>query len=399
MFKLEWVVERLTKLCFVNSNEAKRTVVYELAKRLVNGGNHEITIVQPTRGSGLGDQFSSQWIDGLEIMFFPTFFLRSISYNIPLLHKEIKALMKLFHDKKYDIIQASTYYYPTSIAPIIVKRKCEIPIILTSSVLPGYSWFYGKRFVDAVAKMYTFSIGKKILNSYDRIVLLHSRGLEEVERFGVSKERLCVVPNGVDVEIFSRSSDIDQLRAKLSLNNDEKILLFVGRLAKVKRVEILIALTKSLIKEGFRLKTILVGDGPDRKLYERLARPIKNNVIFIGQVPHTEIAKYYSMADVFVLPSLSEGLPQVLLEASATGKPCVATRVNGTSDIIMHGKTGYLVERWNTEAYHDYVKVLLEDDQLSKKMGSMAVQFVKENFSWDVVIDKYEKIYENITNS
>jgi len=265
--------------------------------------------------------------------------------------------------------------------------------------LPGYSWFYGNRFVDAIAKMYTFSIGKKILNSYDRVVFLYSRALEEVENLGVSKERSCVIPNGVDMKIFSRSSDIDQLRAKLSLKNDEKILLFVGRLAKVKRVEVLIALTKSLIKEGFRLKTLLVGDGPDRRLYEKLARPIKNNVIFIGQVPHTEVAKYYSLADVFVLPSLSEGLPQVLLEASATGKPCVATSVNGTSDIIVHGKTGYLVERWNIDAYHDYVKVLLEDEQLSKKMGSMAVQFVKENFSWDVVMDKYEKVYENITNS
>jgi glycosyltransferase involved in cell wall biosynthesis len=380
----------------VNPNRAQRTVVYELAKHLVNRGNHEITIVQPTHGSGLGDQFHSQRIDGLEVMFFPTFFLRSISYNIPLLHKEIKVLMKLFHDKKYDIIQACAYFYPTSFAPIIVKRKCKIPIVLTSDVLPGYSWFYGKRFVDAIAKMYTFSIGKKILNSYDKVVLLYSRTLEEVENFGVSKERACVIPNGVDVENFSRSSDIDQLRAKLSLKDDEKVLLFVGRLAKVKRVEVLITLTKSLIKEGFRLKTLLVGDGPDRRLYEKLARPIKDNIIFIGQVPHTEIAKYYSLADVFVLPSLSEGLPQVLLEASATGKPCVATSVNGTSDIIVHGKTGYLVERWNIEAYHDYVKVLLEDEQLSKKMGSMAVQFVKENFSWDVVMNKYEKIYREI---
>jgi len=389
----------LTKLCFVNPNEAQRTVVYELAKHLVDTGNHEITIIQPTRGGILKDRSYYQRIDGLEVMFFPALFMSNISYNIPFFHKEIKLLIKLFHDKKYGIIQACDYDYLTSIAPIIAKRKCKIPIILTSDALPGYSWFYGNRFVDSIAKIYTFSIGKKILNSYDRVVLLYRRASEEVEEFGVSKERACVIPNGIDAEIFSQSSDLDQLRARLSLNNDEKVLLFVGRLAKVKRVEVLIALTKSLIKEGFKLKTLLVGDGPDRKLYEKLARPIKSNVIFIGQVPRTEVAKYYSIADVFVLPSLSEGLPQVLLEASAAGKPCVATNVNGIPDIIVHGKTGYLVERWNIDAYHDYVKFLLEDEQLSKKMGSMAIQFVKENFSWDVVIDKYEKIYENITNS
>lgn len=384
-------------LCFINPHEGQRTVVHELAKHL-KGRDHEITIVQPARVSKLGDRSYSQWIDGLEVIFFPAFFLPSISYNIPFLHKEIKVLVRLFHDRKYDIIQACDYDYLTSIAPIIVRRTCKVPIILTSDALPGYSWFYGDRLVDAIAKMYTFSVGKKILNSYDKVILLYNRALEEVEKFGVSKERACVIPNGVNVENFSRNSGVDELRANLSLETDEKVLLFVGRLAKVKRVEILIALTKSLIDEGFKLKTLLVGNGPDRKLYEKVARPIGGNVAFIGRVRRTEVAKYYSVADVFVLPSLSEGLPQVLLEASAAGKPSVATNVNGVSDIILHGKTGYCVEGWNINAYHDYVKSLLEDERLSKRMGSMAVQFVKENFSWDAVVDKYEKMYENIMN-
>lgn len=388
------------KLCFINPTRQGRTVVYELAKHLVSERDHEVVILQPgSQYQFVKRTYFQPFKKGVEIIYFPAFFFPNINYNLPYFNKQIRVLSKLSAEQECEIIQACDHNHPASIAPIIVKRKYKIPIILTLNALPGYSWFYGKRFVDAIAKMYTFSIGKKILNSYDRVVLLYSRALEEVEKFGVSKERACVIPNGIDVENFSRSSDIDQLRAKLSLKDDEKVLLFVGRLAKVKRVEVLIALTKSLIKEGFRLKTLLVGEGPDRKLYEKLARPIRSNVIFIGKVPHTEVAKYYSMADVFVLPSLSEGLPRVLLEASAAGKPCVATNVNGTSDIIVHGKTGYLVERWNIDAYHDYVKVLLEDEQLSKKMGSMAVQFVKENFSWDVVMDKYEKIYEDVMNS
>ena len=388
------------KLCFINPTGQGRTVVYELAKHLVSEKGHEVVILQPgSQYQFVKRTYFQPFKKGVEIIYFPAFFFPNINYNLPHFNKQIRILSKLCAEQECKIIQACDHNHLNSIAPIIVKRKYKIPVILTFNALPGYSWFYGNHFVDAIAKMYTFSIGKKILNSYDRVVLLYSRALEEVEKFGVSKERACVIPNGVDVENFSRSSDIDQLRAKLSLKNDEKVLLFVGRLAKVKRVEVLIALTKSLTKEGFRLKTLVVGDGPDIKLYEKLARPIRNNVIFVGKVPYTELAKYYSMADVFVLPSLSEGLPHVLLEASAAGKPCVATNVNGTSDIVVHGKTGYLVERWNIDAYHDYVKVLLEDEQLSKKMGSTAVQFVKENFSWDVVIDKYEKIYEDVIKS
>jgi glycosyltransferase involved in cell wall biosynthesis len=386
----------MTRLCFVNPHVTQRTVVYELAKHLTKQGNYEITIVQPAHGSKLVDKFCSQWIDGLEVMFFPAFFLPNISYNIPLLHKEIKVLVKLFHDKKCDIIQAVDYDYLTSIAPIIVKKRCKTPIILTSDALPGYSWFYGDRFVDTIAKMYTFSIGKRILNSYDRVVFLYSKALEEVEKFGVSRERAYVIPNGVDVDKYSRSSGTDQLRAKLSLDDDEKVLLFVGRLAKVKRVEVLIALTKSLVNDGCKIRTVIVGDGPSRRYYEELSKSLARNITFIGQVPHKEVSKYYNLADVFVLPSLSEGLPTVLLEASAAGKPCVATDVNGVSDIVVHGKTGYLVQKSDVDGFKRYVRMLLDNESVLRRFGSNAAKFVKENFNWSVVVDKYEKIYREI---
>ncbi len=125
---------------------------------------------------------------------------------------------------------------------------------------------------------------------------------------------------------------------------------------------------------------------------------IQNNVIFTGYVPHNQIYKYYLIADVFVLPSLSEGLPTVLLEASAAGKPCVASNVNGVSDIIVHEETGYLIERLDINSYKRYVKVLLTNEDLAKEMGKKAADYVKENFNWDVIVDKYEKIYRQVIN-
>jgi len=374
-------------------------VVYDLAKHLMAKGNHEITIVGPSRGSRfVGEPCSKGISDGIETVFYPAFFLRNISYNIPNLLSEVKILSKLLSEKRCEIIQACDQSYLATVAPVLMKKRYKVPIVLTTDNLPGYSWFYGDAFVDVVAKSYTYSLGKWMLNSYDRLVFLYTKALNEVEKFGVPKNRVCSIPNGVDLEKFQSNSDNDYLRNELSVADDEKVLLFVGRLAKIKRVDILIALTKSLIKEGYKVKTILVGDGPDRKLYEKLASSTGNNVIFVGQVPRTKVHEYYPLADIFVLPSLSEGLPQVLLEASATGKPCVATDVNGTSDIIVHGETGYLIERSNVDAYKRYVKVLLEDEDLSRTMGGKAAKFVKENFSWDVVVDRYEKVYEGIAN-
>jgi len=373
-------------------------MVYGLAKHLTSNGKHEITIVQPGRSSRFAKEHSKRTDDKIETIFFPAFFLRNISYNIPNLLSEIKILSKLLSEARYEIIQAYDQSYLATVAPVLIKKRYKVPIVLTTDNLAGYSWFYGDAFVDVVAKSYTYSIGKWMLNSYDRLVFLYTKALNEIEKFGVPRNRVCSIPNGVEPERFRLDSDIDDLRTELSVADDEKVLLFIGRLAKVKRVDILIALTKSLIKEGFKVKTILVGDGPDRKLYEKLASSTANNVIFVGQVPRTEVHKYYPLADVFVLPSLSEGLPQVLLEASAAGKPCVATDVNGTSDIIVHGETGYLVERSNIDAYRRYVKVLLEDEDLSRRMGGKAAKFVKENFSWDIVVDRYEKMYEDIVN-
>jgi len=387
------------RLCFINPHDWPRTVVYDLAKHLMARGNHEITIVRPSRGSRfVGEACYKRISDGVETIFYPAFFLRNISYNIPNLLSEIKILSKLLSEERCEIIQGCDQSYLATVAPVLVKKRYKVPIVLTTDNLPGYSWFYGDAFVDVVAKSYTYSLGKWMLNSYDRLVFLYTKALNEVEKFGVPRNKVCSIPNGVDLEKFRPNLDVDDLRTELSVADDEKVLLFVGRLAKVKRVDILIALTKSLIKEGFKVKTVLVGDGPDRKLYEKLAGSTGNNVIFVGQVPRTKVHEYYSLADVFVLPSLSEGLPQVLLEASAAGKPCVATNANGTSDIIVHGETGYLIERSNVDAYRRYVKVLLEDEDLSKRMGSKAAEFVKENFSWDVVVERYEKVYEDIVN-
>lgn len=376
-----------------------RTVVYELAKHLAVKKNYEVTILQPRRRYMFREKTYSKPIhDNIKIIYFPSFFMRNISYIIPSFHKEFEILRKLLSELRCDVIQACDYDYLTSIMPIFVKRRYKIPIVLTSDALPGYSWFYGDTIVDTIAKLYTYSIGKWILNSYDKVVLLSRKASQEFEKFGVPRERISTIPNGVDLENFELDSEVDKLRTELSIKQDDKVLLFVGRLATVKRVEILIELTKSLLEEGFRVKTIVVGDGTNRQYYEKLSRSIQNNVIFTGYVPHNQICKYYLLADVFVLPSLSEGLPTVLLEASAAGKPCVASNVNGASDIIVHEETGYLIERSDIDSYKRHVKILLMNEDLAKEMGKKAADYVKENFNWDVIVDKYEKIYRQVIN-
>lgn len=380
----------------MNPTEIHRAAVYELARHLVMKKGYEITILQPSGRSRPKRKNSSGNIrNDIKVENLPSLFIQKFYYTMPLIHEQLRLLRELVDKMGSQIIQTCEYSYLTSIAPIFMKKRNNIPIVLTSSSLPGYSWFYGHAIVDTIAKAYTYSVGKWILNSYDRIVLLHEKASRAVENFGVPAEHIFTIPNGVDSESFRFVPGVDETRTELSIGND-KVLLFVGRLAKVKRVEILIALTNALLEEGLDVKTIIVGDGPCKAYYEKLAEPINKSVIFTGWLHRTQTFKFYQIADVFVLPSLSEGLPTVLLEASAAGKPSVASNVSGVSDIVIHGETGYLVRKFDIDSYKTYVKNLLEDDDLARKMGARASEYVKENFNWDVVVDKYEKLYQGI---
>jgi len=386
------------KVCLINPTEMHRVAVYDLAKHLAMKKNYEVTVLQPSENYRLTEKMYSEPFrrGNIEIIYLPSLFLRKLHYSIPHFHKEFEILCKLVSELKCEIIQACEYAFLTSIAPIFVKRRYKIATVLTFGELLGYTWFYGDTVVDAIAKTYTYSIGKWVLNSYDRVVSLTKKAAAGVEQFGVPRDKVSTIPNGVDLGNFRLDSNLNETRAELSIEPDEKVLLFVGRLSKVKRVEVLIALTMQLLKEGFSVKTVIVGDGARREYYEKLAESIKTNVIFTGWLPRHQTYKYYHVADVFVLSSLSEGLPAVLLEASAAGKPSVASNVSGVSDIVVHGETGYLVEKFNISSYAKYVKSLLENDDLARKMGAKAAAYVKENFNWDVIVDEYEKLYREI---
>jgi len=376
-----------------------RTVVYDLAKFLALKKNYQIIILQPCRSRELPKRKDSEGVvNNIKVVFFPTIFMKNISYSIPLFDKEFKVLCELVYNEGCQIVQACNYDYLTSVPPIFLKRRQGIPLTITCDALPGYSWFYGEAVVDAVAKLYTHSIGKWILSSYDEVILLSKRASEEVENFGVPHGKISVIPNGVNLEDFKRHAETEDLRADLAIKRGNKVLLFVGRLAKVKRLDVLLALTKSLLKEGIPVRTVIVGDGPEKQYYEKLAEPIKDNVNFVGFIPHNQLPKYYLLADVFILPSLSEGLPTVLLEAAAAEKPCVATNVYGVPDIIQHGETGFLVGRTRIDLYSHFVRILLKDEDLARTMGKKAREHVKQNFNWDAIVDDYEKVYRRLLN-
>jgi len=374
------------KICLINPTDSPRSEVFDLGYHLSKKG-HDITILYPTKDKTL--QFDVRAIP------FPACFVPKIHYTVPNLQEEYRLLSKLIREENYDIIQACDYDYLTSLPPALAKRRMKVPFVLTTDAFPGVSWFFGNRFVDTIANLYTRTVGKFIIDSCDELVVLSNQLVENAMSLGITKEKIYVIPNGVDLEQFNLRIDGSDLRNKLHVENDEKVLLFVGRLALVKRIDILIEVTKRVLKDGFKIKTIIVGDGEYKNYYEKLAKSVKG-IIFVGLIPHKEIHKYFAVADILILPSLSEGLPNVALEASACGKPIIATNTGGIPDVVIHGKTGFLAEPNNINSFVYYVELLLNSEDLSRKVGRNAHEHVKKQFNWDVVVKKYEGIYEKI---
>lgn len=384
-------------LCFVNPADVLRQEVYELAKHLVRESKHKVTILLPMYLPKKAPEQTYR-ISGLKIVYLPSLFLQKTNYTIPNFFKQYQLLNKVLKDEDSEIIQVCDYDYLTSIVPVLIKKFKNIPSIITNDALPGYSWYYGDTVVDTAAKFYTFSLGKLILESYDRVTTLFGQLADDIKRLGIEKQKIRVIPNGVNVKQFSKNKNKAYEIRKKWIKNDDKIVLFVGRLVKVKRVDWLIRIANILMSEGIRFRLIIVGEGSFRKYFEEIAKSLDSNVIFTGKIPYDKIAAFYSIADVFLLPSLSEGLPTVLLEAAASELPIVATNTGGISEIVMHGKTGFLAEKWDIDAYVKYTKLLLKNDDLAQRMGTNARKHIRENFSWTRVIRKYEDIYAELIN-
>lgn len=184
---------------------------------------------------------------------------------------------------------------------------------------------------------------REALRAADAVVAVSSDLANEVVRFGVQPERVRVIYHGVDSTVFYPGPQTEA-RAKLELPPHERLLLFVGALVAVKGVDVLLTACARLRQAGQPFMCRILGDGPMRAALEKQARDlgIADQVCFLGSRPHHELGDWYRAANIFVLPSRSEGVPGVLLEAMACGIPFVASRVGGTSE-VSHLGVGRLV--------------------------------------------------------
>jgi phosphatidylinositol alpha-1,6-mannosyltransferase len=182
---------------------------------------------------------------------------------------------------------------------------------------------------------------------------------------------------------------------KRQIGMDNKLcVLFVGRLIPRKGLQYLVEAAKQIVKEFSQTMFLIAGNGPLlNSLVSYLEKMnLKGKFVFLGDVSERALPALYSCADVFVLPSIQEGLGIALLEAQATAKPIVAFDVGGVGEAVLNKETGLLVKPDSGELANAIMK-LLASWSLREKMGRRGREFVVDNFSWDFCAQKMLQVY------
>ncbi len=212
----------------------------------------------------------------------------------------------------------------------------------------------------------------------------------------VDPRRILVVPNGVDrSRLRSQPGQRESTRASLRVTSDEYLLIYVGSLTREKNLQTIITTVAKLRLEGLPVKAVFIGDGLLRTLLQDAVRRHRLETAVQLLPSQASVGRYLASADLFVLSSLSEGMPAAIIEAGLNGVPTVAFSVGGVSEVIEHGTTGLLVRPDDETEFAQAVATLLVDGSRRTAMGEAARSRYRK-FEIEVVADRYREAYEKL---
>jgi len=227
-----------------------------------------------------------------------------------------------------------------------------------------------------------------------------SEGLsEEIKReYGISA-RVYPVFNGVNLSSFGHGRGNKKNATQIkTLIGCGKLLLFVGGLNGRKGEFDLIEAMQKVASEDGDIRLLIIGSGTAKKVAVRAVRKLslEGHIQFVENMPHEELQKYYSASDLFVLPSYSEGLPKVLLEAMVAETPAVVSDIAAHVGIVENGVTGYLFQAGNPDSLASVMVNALRDDEKRENIIRNAKSMVEEKYTWQAVTKRLDKVYEEL---
>jgi glycosyltransferase involved in cell wall biosynthesis len=341
-----------------------------LAKALVTAGHKPIVLTRLFRGTKAHEQRDGVVVE--RVPWVRGFFFRNLTFNFFAFFRQLSL--------DFDAVLANGVF--ASLFARIAKLVKGKPVVARCA---GVAWVQSQypAPVKWLLKLFE-SITYRLM---DTVVFLSNEEVKSFERkMGFLPKRWVLIPTGVDFEKIE-SGDASKVRKEFRLG-DDNVVLFVGRLIAVKKVDSLIGGFKVANLKGWRL--VIVGDGPERAALEKLASPLGNSVVFTGTRHDTQ--HFYAAADIFTLVSESEGLPLSLLEAYAAGLPCVVTSIG----LPASPENAVIVRPGDANAIAAALRRLASDAALRKKMGAANRKKARAEFSWENAVELYERAFRSL---
>ena len=306
--------------------------------------------------------------------------------------------------KEFDLIHCQYAYPGTDIAALNYKKHRKTPLLLSIREIPLVNW--GSFLRKMSMKIYKETFYEKMLKSSDKIVIQSEQVLSDCNILKKYREKIEVVPNGVDFKTFSRYTNVDIEDIQVNLDQKivgfDNILLFVGSLVERKGISTLIKMFEKILKKHPNTLLIIAGDGSMKSyvLDRSTKKGYRKNILFMGYIDDKEkLSMLYAASDLFILPSLSEGFPRVILEAMSAGTPCLVSDIGANIGALNGGQLGLVAKVSNPEDFADKVIGFIEASASEKKRFSKdGIKYAK-SLSWKDVARKMEQIYEGMLNN
>jgi len=353
--------------------------VYNLSKALLKKG-FDITVL--TRGSCRENIIYTDFegIDLWKVRFSPLYPYH-IKFHGYFLNKVLSQ-----YENKFDIVHLHNPLVPVpaTTLPVIVTEHGTVQGDISNSSVNDMSALALKLFAKKFIKQ-----DYDVLANADIITAVSNSCMQEIKNIIGEKKQMYVIGNGVDTGYFKPDEILERA---------QNIVLYTGRLDSRKGVVDLISSAKFVCENYPEVKFILTGKGPNREYIQRRISNLnlKGNVTLVGYVSREEMLRLYQSSTMYVLPSYYEGLPTTLLEAMACGLPSIATNVDGSSEVISHGKNGLLVPPKCPKALSEGIQELLENKPKREDIGFCGREHVRNNYDWSKIADNAATIYNSI---
>ena len=364
-------------------------VVYDLSHRLIKDG-HQVTVVTYRDG----DTSYYEDDEGINVyrvdnyMIHPNNFIDWImQLNFNMVAKASELMNKF---GKFDVIHAHDWL--VSYAAKSLKEAYDVPMVATIHATENgrNSGIHDEtqRYINDSEWQLTYEASEVIVNS--------NYMKNEIQRiFGLPYDKISVIPNGVKLDKFEGIERDYDLRRQYAMDN-EKIILYVGRLVYEKGVQNLIGAMPKILENYHDSKLVICGRGGmmDELKQEAHNLGIDEKVYFVGYCDAAKVQKMYINADIAVFPSTYEPFGIVALEGMLSGTPTVVSDVGGLNEIVEHGVTGMKSYAGNSNSIADSVLALLYDQELCDRVSKNAIEVVKEKYNWNIIAQATFKTYE-----